>query len=205
MTFHVRQIFGIALVGLLFGCATSHQPTSSFVNENATKVESVAVFAITTDAGIRNDFENAFSTVFSSEGIPTVSTVNYLPDLGSLKDDQSIIDMYDLTDTNVGLTIEVTKERSAAAQTTTNAMSAVWIAGLLLDEPNLRRAGAWGGVAAYSQAGKYQLRLSLWDAKTAELQWSMDTNSFTNDNTAKDAKTLAEAVLKELRRQGLVQ
>ena len=87
---------------------------------------------------------------------------------------------------------------------TQSAMGALWWASLILDEPELRSAAAWGGLAAYNAGGKYQLRLSLWDAESADLIWSMDTKSFSNNSDVKDSTALAERTIKELRAKGMV-
>ena len=200
----VMNILIAASLAFMVGCATKHQVADSTVSKNVDKIKSIAVFFVIEDVTQRAVWEDTFASVLATEGIAAATTYTHLPDIELLKNDNAILDMYQHTGANSGLTIEVITPRSGAAMGTESAMGALWWASLILDEPELRRAAAWGGLAAYNAGGKYQLRLSLWDAESADLIWSMDTKSFSNDSDVKDSTTLAERTIKELRAKGLV-
>ena len=193
-----------ASLAFMIGCATEHQATDSTVSKSVPKIKSIAVFFVIEDVAQRAVWEDTFASVLAIEGIAAATTYTHLPDIESLKNDNAILDMYQHTGANSGLTIEVITPRSGAAMGTESAMGALWWASLILDEPELRRAAAWGSLAAYNAGGKYQLRLSLWDAESADLIWSMDTKSFSNDSDVKDSSILAERTIKELRAKGLI-
>ena len=186
------------------GCATKHQVADSTVSKNVEKIKSIAVFFVIEDLTQRTVWEDTFASVLATEGIAAATTYTHLPDIDFLENDNAILDMYQNTGANSGLTIEVITPRSEPARRTEKTMDALWWTALILDEPELRRAAAWGSIAAYNTGGKYQLRLSLWDAESAELVWSMDTQSFSNDSAVKDSELLAEMTIKELRAKGLV-
>ena len=202
----LRIMHILTAVSLVFiiGCATEHQVADSTVSKNVDKIKSIAVFFVIDDVTQRAVWEDTFASVLATEGIAAATTYTHLPDIGSLKNDNAILDMYQHTGANSGLTIEVITPRSGAAMGTQSAMGALWWASLILDEPELRSAAAWGGLAAYNAGGKYQLRLSLWDAESADLIWSMDTKSFSNNSDVKDSTALAERTIKELRAKGMV-
>jgi hypothetical protein len=194
-----------ATCAFLIGCATQHESTESTVSANAGKIESLVVFSITDPQSDRVVVEDAFSEAMTAAGIPTRATYPYLAELVQLEDDAAIIGMYKKTGANMGLLIEVIEGHNEKLVISRNALFATYIAGLVLGDPTLRRVGAYGGVAVASQSGKYKLRLSLWDAETAELQWSMDTASFSNANLKKDATSLAERTRVELIKAGLIE
>jgi hypothetical protein len=200
----VMHILIAASLVFMIGCATEHQVADSTVSKSVPEIKSMAVFFVINDVTQRTVWEDTFASVLATEGIAAATTYTHLPDIESLENDNAILEMYQRTGANSGLTIQVITQRSAAAMNTGAATSALWWAGLILDDPALRNAAAWGGLAAYNAGGKYQLRLSLWDAETADLIWSMDTKSFTNNSDVKDATTLAERAIKELRAKGLV-
>lgn len=200
----VMNILIAASIVFIVGCATKHQVADSTVSKNVGKVKSIAVFFVIDEVPRRAVWEDTFASVLATEGIAAATTYTHLPDIESLKNDNSILDMYQSTGANSGLTIEVITPQSETAKGARSTMSALWWTALILDEPELRSAAAWGGIAAYNAGGKYQLRLSLWDAESANLIWSMDTKSFSNDSDVKDSTTLAESTIKELRAKGLI-
>ena len=200
----VIKAITVASVVLLSGCATNHQAVDSEASSTAQPVSSIAIFAVTSDLEERVDYENAFTSVFASEGITAGNTYDYSPNIERLDSASAISDMYRQAGADSGLTIEVVKAQSEGAKKTGAAMNATWWAGLILDQPELLDIGTVGTIAAYSEAGKYQLRVSLWDASTGECLWTMDTESFSNGNTEKDATKLAEMVAQELRTKGLL-
>ena len=203
-TLRIMHILTAVSLVFIIGCATEHQVADSTVSKNVDKIKSIAVFFVIDDVTQRAVWEDTFASVLATEGIAAATTYTHLPDIGSLKNDNAILDMYQHTGANSGLTIEVITPRSGAAMGTQSAMGALWWASLILDEPELRSAAAWGGLAAYNAGGKYQLRLSLWDAESADLIWSMDTKSFSNNSDVKDSTALAERTIKDLRAKGMV-
>jgi len=200
----IIHILVAASLVVVTGCATKHQVADSTVSKNVDKVKSIAVFFVIEDLTQRTVWEDTFASVLATEGIAAATTYMHLPDIDLLENDNAILDMYQNTGANSGLTIEVITPQSEPARRTKKTMNALWWTALILDEPEIRRAAAWGSIAAYNAGGKYQLRLSLWDAESAELVWSMDTQSFSNDSAVKDSELLAEMTIKELRAKGLV-
>jgi hypothetical protein len=196
-------VAGITLV-LAAGCATQHEATQGQAMPGAGQVQSLVIFVVSDSAAVRSEVEDTFSLSMSAAGVPTKPTYPHLPSLQQLEDDDAIIAMFKETGANMGLTVELLEAQSEGAQKAQGALFATWAAGVLLDDPVLRSAGAWGGLAAYNKAGKYKVRLNLWDAETAELQWTADTQSFTNEDVRQDAEKLAEFTRDELAAQGLL-
>ena len=185
-------------------CATQHEASESKMVASTEQIESLVVFAISPEAAERSQVEDTFSLAMSGHGVPTQATYRNLPTLETLEEDDTIIAMYEQTGANMGITIEVLKAQSTRAQGAQVAFFGTWVAGLLLDSRELRSIGAWGGLAAHGQAGKYELRVSLWDAADGELQWTMDTQSFTNEDLRQDAQKLADLVYAELEAKGFI-
>ncbi len=194
-------VLALAITG---GCATQHEVVESRAVDGAGKLDSLVVFVVSSSAAIRSEVEDTFSLSMSADGVPTQPTYPYLPALEQLQDDDAIIAMFQKTGANMGLTVELLEAQSEGAQKAQGALFATWAAGVLLDDPVLRSAGAWGGLAAYNAAGKYKVRLNLWDAETAELQWTADTQSFTNEDVRQDAEKLAEFTRNELKAKGIL-
>ena len=48
------------------------------------------------------------------------------------------------------------------------------------------------------------IEFCLWDAADGELQWTMDTQSFTNEDLRQDAQKLADLVYAELEAKGFI-
>ena len=202
--FNTIKAITVASVVLLAGCANHHQVVDSEASESGKAVSSIAVFAVTSDPAERSGYENAFTSVFATEGIVAATTYDDSPDMESLDNASDISDMYRRAGADSGLTIEVVKPQNETARKTGAAMNAAWWAGLILDQPELRTIGSVGTMATYGEAGKYQLRVSLWDASTGERLWTMDTDSFSHGNTDKDASKLAEMVAQQLRAKALL-
>ena len=201
---HSRTCIVVFLTLALAACATQHAVEESQVVAGHEKVESLLVVALVASTGQRAAMEDSFSTTMAQNGVPTQPTYPYLPTLDMLADDATIIAMYKDSGANMGLTIEWLQATSEKARKAEAVTFGVWLAGLVLDEPALRSAVAYSGLAAYGAAGEYKLRINLWDAADGELQWTMDTRSFTNQDIVKDAERLAEVVYDELKSKGLL-
>lgn len=198
-----------ASVALMVGCATNHQPinmeaASSEVAANGMPVKSIAVFVITEDQEGRAEFEDSFSAAMSEAGINANATYSKLPGVAGLENNEAIANMYKQTGADSGLTIEMIEEQNKTAVKATKASGVAFWTALILDQPEIADIASVTNLAAYDEARRYKLRLTLWDAKDHSKIWSMETQSFTTFGViSKDAKVLAELVSEELRKNNL--
>ncbi len=188
----------------MFGCATNHQAVQSEPSAMAKPVSSVAVVAMGEDLKQRAEFEDAFGSALQEAGINAVSSYNEMSDIKELQKPEAVENLYRVSGADSGLTIELIEAPSESAVKARKASNVAWWAALLLDEPEIRRLAAVSSLATHAKAGKYKLRLVLWDAESGAKLWSMDTESFSNGNRELDARRLGEIAGEELKKQGLL-
>ena len=205
---NIRQLGRLAVIATLLsavGCASQHQVTGSVrADDTEAQIEALAVFVDVIDGGDRRQVEYGLSEGLKFRGIPAEVSYIDMPDVSQVDDLEAIKATYQNTGANMALTIEVAKERSEAAQNAEVASQAVWLAAVILDNPELRRAAAASHVTSYSVAGRYQLLVRLWDADSGQQLWQMTTKSFSNDDMRTDIALLAESIADELYAKGFV-
>ena len=192
--------------GLLAGCATTHTANNK---ENLAPsgyvINQLVVVAFTDDDSVRQKFEEGYSERMTELGISAGTSYQAMPELEDLSDNEKLQAAKAKTSADTSVLIEVIKENEKA-RGAEYAMFGVWIAGLLTDDRDLRRAGAWGGLAANGAAGKYKMRVTLWNMEDDSLLWRMDTDSYVYDlaKTRKSAAILADLIHQELKEDGLI-
>ena len=195
----------LALI-LLQGCATSHEKAQvENLAPDGYLVEKLVVIGFVDDQSTRAEYENAFARRMKELGVDCETSHQAVPDLGDLDDDAKYKKAKATTTANTSVLIGVTEVNKKAIQAS-NALFGVWVAGLLLDEPLIRSAGAWGGLAATNEGSKLEMEATLWSMDDDSLLWSMDTNSydFSLYNTTKSAELMADLVYRELKEDGLI-
>ena len=189
-----------ALLGSV-GCATQHSVNETVRADAEAQIESLVVFAALADDGERQLVEHRLSERLNAHGIPASVSYKDLPEIAQADDHEAVKKTYRNTGANMALTIDVAKERSLNAQKASAASNAVWIAALVLDAPEIRSAAAVSSLAAYNAGGKYELLVRLWDAETGEQLWQMKTQSFSNDDLAKDIDLLASSITRGMSKE----
>ena len=195
----------LALI-LLQGCATSHEKAQvENLAPDGYLVEKLVVIGFVDDQSTRAKYENAFARRMTELGVDTETSYQTVPDLGDLDDDGKYKEAKTTTTANTSVVIGVTEVNKEAIHAG-NALFGVWVAGLLLDEPLIRSAGAWGGLAATNEGSKLEMEATLWSMDDDSLLWSMDTNSYDFGlyNTTKSAELMADLVYRELKEDGLI-
>jgi hypothetical protein len=205
----MRLLTVFMLTSLLFlsSCATTHESTEPVnVAPAGYRIQQLVVVAFTEDKTIRKDFEGGFAEKMNNLGLPTEISYAAMPILDDLDDEAKLQRAKDQVSADTSLLIEVV-ESSETAKGAQGAMFGVWIAGLLLDDRNLRSAGAWGGLAAADAAANYRLRVTLWNMTDNSLLWSNIYKSYLHDlSSTKDSGASLAAVIKdELAASGLIE
>lgn len=204
----MRLSSALLIINLLFlsSCTTTHESTEPVnVAPAGYRIQQLVVVAFTDDKAIREDFENGFAQEMSNLGLPTKPSFGVMPILEDLAEEAKLQRAKDQVSADTSLLVEVV-EANEAAKDAQGAMFGVWVAGLLLDDRNLRSAGAWGGMAAADAAANYKLRATLWNMANNSLLWSNVYKSYIHDlSSTKDSGAKLAAVIKaELVASGLI-
>jgi len=195
-----------AALMLLQGCATTHEKAQvENLAPDGYVVEKLVVIGFVDDQSTRAKYEDAFASRMKELGVDTDTSYQAVPDLADLDDDAKYMKAKATTTANTSVVIGITEVNKEAVQAS-NALFGVWIAGLLLDEPLMRSAGAWGGLAATNEGSKLEMQATLWSMDDDSQLWSMDTNSydFALSNTTKSGELMADLVYRELKEDGLI-
>lgn len=204
----MRLSSALLITNLLFlsSCTTTHESTEPVnVAPAGYRIQQLVVVAFTEDKTIRQDFEGGFAEEMNNLGLPTEISYGAIPDLEDLGDEAKLQRAKDRVSADTSLLIEVV-EANEEAKGAQGALFGVWVAGLLLDDRNLRSAGAWGGLAAADAAANYKLRATLWNMADNSLLWSNVYKSYIHDlSSTKDSGAKLAAVIKaELVASGLI-
>ena len=204
---YLFRAFTMTIFIMLSACAaTSHEITESVNHAPAGyQIQKLVVVAITEDGPTRSKFEDGFASAMSNHGLSTNASYKAMPDLDDLADDQKLEKAKSETSADTSLMVEVV-EVNAPAKATKNAMFGVWIAGVLLDDDDVRRVGAWGGLAASDAGSNYKLRVTVWNMDDNSLLWTGDTISYVYDlaSDEKSGAILADTIHEELLKSGLI-
>jgi hypothetical protein len=191
---------------LLQGCATSHDKALvENLAPDGYSVDKLVVVGMIDDDATRTKCENAFANKMKELGVDCDTSYQGVPNINDLDDEAKYIKAKSTTTANTSVVIEITEVNREAIQAS-NALFGVWVAGVLLGDDTLRGAGAWGGLAASSEAGNLEMRVTLWSMDDDSLLWSMDTNSYNYAlaYTNKSGELMAELVHRELKEGGLI-
>ena len=199
----------LLITNLLFlsSCTTTHESTEPVnVAPAGYRIQQLVIVAFTEDKTIRNHFEDGFAKEMNNLGLPTETSYAAMPILEDLDDEHKLQRAKDQVSADTSLLVEVV-EANDTAKEAQGVMFGVWVAGLLLDDRNLRSAGAWGGLAAADAAANYKLRVTLWNMADNSLLWSNVYKSYIHDlsNTKDSGAKLAAVIKAELAASGLIQ
>ena len=167
------------------------------------EVSDLIVVAATDDPRVRRDVESGFSDRMTELGVPSDQSFLIMEDLSDLADPARMEAAKARTQAGTSVLIEIV-DQNEDAEVAADVLFATYLVGLALDNRDVRRAAAWGGLAATDAANRYKLRVTLWDMGDNSLLWSADTDSYMGGQSGVEANRLADFVHGVLIEDGLI-
>ena len=203
----MRKVFTFATMAALMAVLTACSTVPHAVDDeqlssdwNGRAYTDLLLIGAYTDRSFRIGSETQFSEELKSRGIKATPSYTLIPDTTVLDNNAEIRSKLATMPHDAVLivaTLDEGYEYDAGDYFATRGMVS-----LLGGEPGA--ATDMGSFIAWAGSGLYTLHISLWDARTGQVVWQVTTDSESTGSESGDTKTLAEFVVNELHKKGLL-
>ena len=196
-------LFAVLLLGACGTAQTYHNVTTEQRNPEWQQVpiSKLAVVAISEDRGERIGTETVFADRLTADGIDTIASYDFVPNLALLDSPTEASSMMAEKSVDAELTLSLAKPAAGYDR------DAYWEArgwAYILGSDNTRAWGDLADIANYGKQGKYSLDIGLWDGKTVQPIWHAQTDSNEWDEGSAGVQRLADAIADMLVERGFV-
>lgn len=200
--FLLYPIAALLLTGLAACSSTPHKVDDEDLSSNwsGQAFSDLLIVGAYTDRSFRIGSETQFSEELKSRGVKATPSYTLIPDTTVLDNNAEIRAKLATMPHDAVLivaTLDEGYEYDAGDYFATRGMVS-----LLGGEPGA--ATDMGSFIAWAGSGLYTLHISLWDARTGQVVWQVTTDSESTGSESGDTKALAEFVVDELRKKGLL-
>ncbi len=196
----------------LLGCAPSTEITGSWKSDRAdeAKVNRILVTSLTSNTDARQTVENDLANQLQKKGYEAIKSINVVPPTFTASkepDKNLLLDKIKGTDVDAILTVALIDKETDSR----------YVPGNYAYAP-ITRYGYYGrfwgyynnwypafqSPGYYTQDKVYYLETNLYDAKTEELLWSAQSETYTPDGLKDFSKEYASIVIDKLRKDGVL-
>ena len=200
------------ILALLFSCASSTEITGAWRNPKSGKdVNSILVTALTSRANARQTVETDLADELQNQGVKTIKSFDIMPPTfteAKEPDKEALLEKIKGTDVDAILTVALINKETESR----------YVPGSVGYAPITRFGyyGRFGGYYTtlfpsmyspgyYAEDKTYFIETNLYDAKTEELLWSAQSQTYNPGGLAIFSREFAVQVVERMRRDNIIQ